>query len=146
MNSFKEGSMFFSWLYKIADEERSSAVKIRKTVSEEVLLKEAYHIGRYSPTNCECPPAPDIIPIWVRNNVQALELYTDRLLEEYVVPPEIEPRLFQNMYQGFRDLVLSHPDEGCSPFCLSSRETLAIARKIFVELAAKHGHAITIDA
>jgi hypothetical protein len=137
--------MFLSWLYKMADVERSPEAKIRKTASEEVLLKEAYHIGRYSPTNCECPPAPDIIPVWVSNNVQALELYADRLFEEYAVPPGIGPRLFQEMYRGFRDLVLSHPDEGSSPFCLSSRETLVVARRVFVELAAKHQIAITLD-
>ena len=136
--------MFLSWIYKTEDKENISEAKIRKTSSEELLLKEAYHIGRYSPTNCECPPAPDIIPVWVRNNVQALELYTDRLFEEYAVPPGIEPRLFQEMYRGFRDLVLSHPDEGCSPFCLSSRETLVVARRIFVELAAKRQIAITL--
>ncbi len=129
--------MFLSWIYKTEDKENISEAKIRKTSSEELLLKEAYHIGRYSPTNCECPPAPDIIPVWVRNNVQALGLYTDRLFEEYAVPPEIEPRLFQEMYRGFRDLVLSQPDEGGSPFCLSSRETLVAAQRVFVELAAK---------
>ena len=138
--------MFLSWLYKTKEGEESPAVPAKKVVSEEALIKEAYRVGRFSPTNCECPPAPDIIPIWIRNNVQALEIYSDRLFEGYAVPPDLEIRLFQSMYQGFRDLVLSNPDEGGSPFCLSSQETLAIARQIFVELAAKRGHAITFDS
>ncbi len=138
--------MFLSWLYKTKEGEASPEAPVKKEVSEETLIREAYRVGRYSPTNCECPPAPEIIPIWIRNNVQALEIYSDRLFGEYVVPPELEIRLFQSMYRGFRDLVLSHPDEGCSPFCLSSRETLAVARQVFIELAAKRGHKIAIDS
>ena len=108
-----------------------------KTVSEEILLKEAYHIGRYSPSNCECPPAPSVIPVWIENNVEAFEIFVDRLYREYRVPEELSPRIYHRVYEGFCDLVRAQPDEGDSPFCLCRDEVLVHAREIFIALARK---------
>ncbi len=108
-----------------------------KTASEEVLLKEAYHIGRYSPSNCECPPAPSVIPVWIENNVEAFEIFVDRLYREYRVPEELSPRIYRRIYEGFCDLVRAQPDEGDSPFCLCRDEVLVHAREIFLALARK---------
>ncbi len=108
-----------------------------KTVSEEILLKEAYHIGRYSPSNCECPPAPSVIPVWIENNVEAFEIFVDRLYREYRVPEELSPRIYHRVYEGFCDLVRAQPDEGDSPFCLCRDEVLVHAREIFLALARK---------
>jgi len=114
-----------------------------KEASEEVLLREAYHIGRYSPSNCECPPAPSVIPVWVENNVQAFEIYVDRLYRDYQVPDTLAPRIFRRIYEGFCDLVCSQPDGGNSPFCLGREEVLVHAREIFLSLARKR--AIPLD-
>ena len=108
-----------------------------KTVSEEILLKEAYRIGRYSPSNCECPPAPSVIPVWIENNVEAFEIFVDRLYREYRVPEELSPRIYHRVYEGFCDLVRAQPDEGDSPFCLCRDEVLVHAREIFLALARK---------
>jgi hypothetical protein len=137
--------MIFSWLFKGKDKKILTKSTSRKECSEEALLRKAYRVGRYSPTNCECPPAPDIIPVWIQNNVQALEIYVDRLFEEYVVPTEVEPWIYVSMYRGFRDLVLSHHDQEDSPFCLSSEETIRISKQIFITLAKIRGHVINID-
>jgi hypothetical protein len=116
--------------------------KIR--VSDDVLLKEAYRTGRFSPTNCECPPAPDIIPVWIENNLESFGIYSGRLFEKYEIPPEFEPRLFQAMFQGFRDLIRSCPDGKDSPFCLSAEEIIFISKTIFIRLAQKRGVSLDI--
>ena len=108
-----------------------------KTVSEEILLKEAYHIGRYSPSNCECPPAPSVIPVWIENNVEAFEIFVDRLYREYRVPEELSPRIYHRVYEGFCDLVRAQPDEGDSPFCLCRDEVFVHGREIFLSLAKR---------
>jgi hypothetical protein len=130
--------MFFSWLKKVEDRPTASPV-IKTEISEEDLFKEAYRAGRFSPTNSECPPAPDIIPVWIENNVQILEKYSDRLFEKYIIPPDLEPQIFLSMYKGFRDLVHSCPDGKNSPFCLGSEEVLTISKSIFTSLAKKRG-------
>ena len=108
-----------------------------KRVSEEILLNEAYHIGRYSPSNCECPPAPSVIPVWIENNVEALEIFVNRLYREYRVPEDLSPRIYHRIYEGFCDLVRSQPDEGDSPFCLCRDEVLVHSREIFLALARR---------
>lgn len=110
-----------------------------KSVSEEALLKEAYRIGRYSPSNCECPPAPSVIPVWIENNVDAFEVFVDRLYREYRVPEGLSPRIYQRLYEGFCDLIRAQPDEGDSPFCLCRDEVLVHAREIFLTLAKRRG-------
>ncbi|MCL5953414.1 MAG: hypothetical protein M1509_02770 [Nitrospirae bacterium] len=108
-----------------------------QSVSDEFLLKEAYRIGRYGPSNCECPPAPSVIPVWIENNVEAFEILVDRLYREYRVREELSPRIYQRIYEGFCDLVRAQPDEGDSPFCLCREEVLVHAREIFLALAKK---------
>ena len=130
--------MFFSWLKKMDDRQTASTI-IKMEISEEVLLKESYRAGRFSPTNSECPPAPDIIPVWIENNVQILEKYSDRLFEKYIIPPDLEPQVFLSMYKGFSDLVHSCPDGKSSPFCLGSEEVLSISKSIFTTLAKRRG-------
>ena len=108
-----------------------------QSVADEVLLKEAYRIGRYGPSNCECPPAPSVIPVWIENNVEAFEIFVDRLYREYRVREDLSPRIYQRIYEGFCDLVRAQPDEGGSPFCLCREEVLVHAREIFLALAKK---------
>ncbi|MGC8500329.1 MAG: hypothetical protein ACP5OS_04015 [Leptospirillia bacterium] len=108
-----------------------------KAVSDEMLLREAYRIGRYSPSNCECPPAPSVIPVWVENNVEAFEISIDRLYRDYQVPDSLEPQIFRRIYEGFCDLVRSQSDGGNSPFCLCREDVLVHAREIFLTLARK---------
>ncbi len=114
-----------------------------KPASEEKLLREAYHIGRYSPSNCECPPAPSVIPVWVENNVEAFEIYVDRLYRDYQVPDSLGPRIFLRIYEGFCDLIRAQPDGGNSPFCLCREDVLVHAREIFLSLARKR--AVPLD-
>lgn len=108
-----------------------------QSVADEVLLKEAYRIGRYGPSNCECPPAPSVIPVWIENNVVAFGIFVDRLYREYCVSHELSPRIYHRLYEGFCDLVRAQPDEGDSPFCLCREEVLVHAREIFLALAKK---------
>lgn len=110
-----------------------------QSVADEVLLKEAYRIGRYGPSNCECPPAPSVIPVWIENNVVAFGIFVDRLYREYCVSHELSPRIYHRLYEGFCDLVRAQPDEGDSPFCLCREEVLVHAREIFLTLAQRRG-------
>ncbi len=118
---------------------------IKAEILNEDLLKEAYKVGRYSPTNSECPPAPEIIPFWIQNNVEILGKYSDRLFDKYLIPHHLEPQLFLSMYKGFRDLILSCPDGIDSPFCLSSKEVIAVSKSIFMTLAKEKGVHLEFD-
>jgi hypothetical protein len=132
-----KGDVMFFWNRKKEEPSASPAPRLR--VSTEKLLSEAYRIGKYSPTNCECPPAPNIIPVWIENNVEAFELYVERLYAGYDIPRETEPALFLAMFDGFRDLIRNCPDAGSSPFCMSREEVIEVSKSIFVKLAEKRG-------
>ncbi len=132
-----KGDDMFFWNRKKEEPSASPAPRLR--VTSEKLLSEAYRIGKYSPTNCECPPAPNIIPVWIANNVDAFELYVDRLNAKYDIPRETEPGLFLAMFDGFRDLIRNCPDAGSSPFCMSREEVIEVSKSIFVKLAEKRG-------
>lgn len=132
-----KGDVMFFWNRKKEEPSASPAPRLR--VSTEKLVSEAYRIGKYSPTNCECPPAPNIIPVWIENNVEAFELYVERLYAGYDIPRETEPALFLAMFDGFRDLIRTCPDAGSSPFCMSREEVIEVSKSIFVKLAEKRG-------
>lgn len=134
--------MFFWGKKTVAVEETGAS---RVTLDETALLKEAYRVGRFSPSNCECPPAPDIIPVWVDNNVESLEFYSNRFFDRFEVAPELEPRMFIAMFQGFRDLIHACPDGGSSsPFCMKADDIVVISKDIFRKLAAKKGITLSI--
>ena len=78
-----------------------------------------------------------MIPVWIENNVEAFEIFVDRLYREYRVREDLSPRIYQRIYEGFCDLVRAQPDEGDSPFCLCREEVLVHAREIFLALAKK---------
>jgi len=137
--------MFF-WSSKSLEKENDARPVQKISIPEEELLKEAWRIGRYAPTNCECPPAPDIKPVWIDNNIQALEVFVQRFYRKYNIPPALEPRIFLNIYEGFKDLVKANPDEKDSPFCMSSAETIIVARHVFIALAKNHGVSLAIDS
>lgn len=137
--------MFF-WSTKSQDKDDEARPVQKISIPEEELLKEAWRIGRYAPTNCECPPAPHIIPVWIDNNIQALETFVRRFYHTYNVPPALEPRIFLSMYEGFKDLVKANPDGKDSPFCMSSAETIAVARRVFTVLAKDHGVLLDLDS
>lgn len=108
-----------------------------RSVPEEVILREAYHIGRHSASNVACPPAPGGIPVWVENNVESFSILVDRLSREYRIPDALSSRVYRRLYDGFCDLVRSQADEGSSPFCLCRDEVFVHGREIFLSLAKR---------
>ncbi|EQD25591.1 MAG: hypothetical protein D084_Lepto4C00070G0003 [Leptospirillum sp. Group IV 'UBA BS'] len=132
-----KGKVMFFWNRK--KEDPRARVAPRRQAPTDKLLSLAYRIGKFSPTNCECPPAPSIIPVWIANNVETLELYVARLYSEFDIPRETEPALFLSMFEGFRDLIRSCPEAGDSPFCMSREEVIEVSKAIFVRLAEKRG-------
>ncbi len=134
----------FIWSKK--KEVPDSGLKVKRPLSEEELVKAGYRIGKFSPSNCECPPAPDIIPIWVANNVEAFDLPVDRLLSEVDIPNEFLPKFFLAIFEGFRDLIHSCPNAGNSPFALGRGDVIEISKGIFIQLAQKKGVALDIPS
>lgn len=125
------------------NETKSGAVPVAtsEVASDEMILKEAYKGGRFTPSNTQC--SPNFIDNWIDNNVECFEPIANRIFAKYDVGAEMKKSILLEMYRGFSDLILAEPEIEESAFRLKNPEAIRIAHRIFEQLAAKQG--ISID-
>ncbi|MHB1285110.1 MAG: hypothetical protein ACYCYP_00890 [Leptospirales bacterium] len=131
---------FFS--FKKAETKIGTAqVATSEVASDEMILKEAYKGGRFTPSNTQC--SPNFIDNWIANNVECFEPIVNRIFKKYDVSAEMKKSILLEMYRGFSDLILAEPEIEESAFRLKNPEAIRIAHRIFEQLAATQG--IKID-
>ncbi|MHB8422814.1 MAG: hypothetical protein ACYC9S_03495 [Leptospirales bacterium] len=123
-------------------ETKSGAAQVADSgvVSDEMILKEAYKGGRFTPSNTQC--SPNFINNWVDNNVECFEPIVNRIFTKYNVGDEMKKTILLEMYRGFSDLILAEPEIEESAFRLKNPEAIRIAHRIFEGLAVRHAISI----
>ncbi|MCL4461693.1 MAG: hypothetical protein M1297_08305 [Nitrospirae bacterium] len=111
---------------------RSTAVSPR-----EKTLKDAYRVGRFTPSNTQC--SPNFINNWINNNVDCFEPVLERYFEEHSLGDVTKEEVILEVYRGFSDLILSEPEIEESAFRLRNPEAIKVAYEIFRRLGFKHG-------
>ncbi|MHB1927795.1 MAG: hypothetical protein ACYCRD_11140 [Leptospirillum sp.] len=130
----------FSFLGKKESSENTASTQLTPISSREKILKDAYRVGRFTPSNTQC--SPNFIDNWINNNVECFEPVLERFFEDHTLENVTKQDVFLEVYRGFSDLILSEPEIEESAFRLKNPEAIKVAYEIFRRLATKFGVAL----
>lgn len=126
--------LFFMALRQYLKFRESQKVIPRTVVSENVLLQEAFHIGRYP--YVDTSPNPEHQEEWVENVRMAIGGRLMDLLDSHPVPPEKLTIVLEEIKKGFRELLKVHyVEEAGRLSTLSLDEIYALIPSIFEKLS-----------
>ncbi|WP_158423147.1 hypothetical protein [Leptospirillum ferriphilum] len=127
----------FSFIGKKESAESSAPAQKFPSNSRERILKDAYRVGRFTPSNTQC--SPNFIENWINNNVDCFEPVLERFFAEHTLEEVTKQDVILEVYRGFSDLILSEPEIEESAFRLKNPEAIKVAYEVFRRLAGKHG-------
>lgn len=127
----------FSFMAKKEVATSSVAAQATNLSTREKLMKDAYRVGRFTPSNTQC--SPNFINNWINNNVDCFEPVLERYFEEHSLGEVTKEEVILEVYRGFSDLILSEPEIEESAFRLKNPEAIKVAYEIFRRLGSMHG-------
>ncbi len=108
----------------------------------EEILKQAYRVGRFSPLQSQCSPAPALIPVWNENNRAILSPIVARFFETYEIPESRKVEILEGIQKGYAAMINSGPNyegDGSNAFLFSKKQVIDLSNEMFRSIAMEIG-------
>lgn len=114
----------------------------KTNVTFEEILKQAYRVGRFSPLQSQCSPAPALVPVWVENNRAILSPIVARFFETYEIPDSRKVEILEEIQKGYAAMINSGPayeGDGSNAFLFSKKQVIDLSNEMFRSIAVEIG-------
>jgi hypothetical protein len=108
----------------------------------EEILKQAFRLGRFSPLQSQCSPAPDLVPVWNENNREILSPRVYNFFKTYEVPASRKIEVIEEIQKGYQAMINSGPNYdggGSGAFLFSKKQVIDLSNEMFRLIALESG-------
>jgi len=130
------------FLFKSKKKETEQEVLPKTDVPFDDILKQAFRVGRFSPLQSQCSPAPDLIPVWNENNRQILSPIAARFFKTYEIPESRKIEVIEAMQKGYAAMINSGPSyegDGSNAFLFTKQQVIDLSNEMFRLIAQELG-------